>query len=440
MTQEMELRKNRFGLALSGGGYRAAVYHLGTFAKLKELGLLDKVDVISSNSGGSITAGAYGLFGDDYKTFYNKVYNGVQRRNVIKGALTSLRILLPLLLLVSFIVLMIYLLFTSYSWVNLVLLPLIIFIIGKYQYQLLPFGLLNEKMYDRYFFEGSALSKMNKDIDVVINSTNLETGDLFIFSQKYMGDSGYTYNENRDKTEGVFNPTDFPVSRAVAASSCVPFAFSPIKIHVSFFNNSADINKFNPVLVDGGVYDNQGGHRLTHPKSYNRCDFVLVSDAGNKLPFKNVYSNVFALLIRTMDVFMDRVKSFQIAHYLYTDLGVKGSRVAYQSLGWDLEKSIPKFVIALEKGNIDDRLIDAHQINREWIKTKDWDVIKEHLERQIKMNEVLANRYAGHDIDLARSVGTNLTPLSKKKIDALISHSAQMTELQLKLFHPWLIK
>ncbi|UJF33947.1 patatin-like phospholipase family protein [Paenibacillus hexagrammi] len=46
------------GLALSGGGYRASLFHLGVMARLADDGLLNKVRVISSVSGGSII-GAY---------------------------------------------------------------------------------------------------------------------------------------------------------------------------------------------------------------------------------------------------------------------------------------------------------------------------------------------------------------------------------------------
>ena len=49
------------GLALSGGGFRATAFHLGTLKRLRELGLLQKVDVISTVSGGSI-AGAYWVY------------------------------------------------------------------------------------------------------------------------------------------------------------------------------------------------------------------------------------------------------------------------------------------------------------------------------------------------------------------------------------------
>jgi NTE family protein len=61
-----EQKENKLGLALSGGGYRAAAYHIGTFRKLRELELLDKVDVISTNSGGSITGACYSLYHADW--------------------------------------------------------------------------------------------------------------------------------------------------------------------------------------------------------------------------------------------------------------------------------------------------------------------------------------------------------------------------------------
>ena len=45
----------RIGLALSGGGYRAAAYHIGALRALHKLCVLNKVDVISSVSGGSVS-------------------------------------------------------------------------------------------------------------------------------------------------------------------------------------------------------------------------------------------------------------------------------------------------------------------------------------------------------------------------------------------------
>jgi NTE family protein len=51
-------QEKRLGLALSGGGFRAAAFHLGVMRQLKTLGLLDKLDVLSCVSGGSIAGGA----------------------------------------------------------------------------------------------------------------------------------------------------------------------------------------------------------------------------------------------------------------------------------------------------------------------------------------------------------------------------------------------
>ena len=44
MSIEIDGNEKRIGLALSGGGFRAAAYHLGTFRKLQDLALLDKKD------------------------------------------------------------------------------------------------------------------------------------------------------------------------------------------------------------------------------------------------------------------------------------------------------------------------------------------------------------------------------------------------------------
>ena len=49
------------GLCLSGGGYRAMLFHVGALWRLNEVGLLSKLDRISSVSGGSITAGVLGM-------------------------------------------------------------------------------------------------------------------------------------------------------------------------------------------------------------------------------------------------------------------------------------------------------------------------------------------------------------------------------------------
>jgi NTE family protein len=55
------LPKPGMALCLSGGGYRAMLFHLGALWRLNQLGLMKSLARISSVSGGSITAGRLGL-------------------------------------------------------------------------------------------------------------------------------------------------------------------------------------------------------------------------------------------------------------------------------------------------------------------------------------------------------------------------------------------
>lgn len=52
----MNPRTNRLGLALSGGGFRASLYHLGLVRWLRDGGILPRITHITSVSGGSIFA------------------------------------------------------------------------------------------------------------------------------------------------------------------------------------------------------------------------------------------------------------------------------------------------------------------------------------------------------------------------------------------------
>ena len=57
---------NRFGLALSGGGFRAVLYHLGLVRFLRDAGILSRVTHISSVSGGSVIGAHLALNWDRY--------------------------------------------------------------------------------------------------------------------------------------------------------------------------------------------------------------------------------------------------------------------------------------------------------------------------------------------------------------------------------------
>lgn len=60
-TQSSQTTRPKLGLALSGGGFRASLFHIGVLARLAELKVLPRVEVLSTVSGGSIVGAYYYL-------------------------------------------------------------------------------------------------------------------------------------------------------------------------------------------------------------------------------------------------------------------------------------------------------------------------------------------------------------------------------------------
>jgi len=430
------VKNKRFGLALSGGGYRAAAFHIGALKKLNELQLLDRLDVLSTISGGSITGAKYCLHQGSFKEFEEQMIFALSTGNVIKYTLRSRRFLLAaipafLLLLVSII-----LPFTAWAFFSFIPLFVLIFLILKFQFQLLPISAIIEKAYDDLFFKGAALSQMRTVPELAIGATNLQTMRPFTFSKRKMEDSAYA----RYKQPVLFDNRDFPIARAVTASSCVPFAFSPVFIDKLYFKDQSMFDTVEPALVDGGVYDNQGIHKLTQKNSSYACDIIIVSDAGNRLPFREAYHNTFTLLLRTVNVFMVRIKHFQMIQNIYENH--YGREVAYQSLGWDLNDCIPGFYNNLKDRNISDQVLIAHKLPQLWINSPEVyeNDIKAYLEHKCRFNEILARSLPGERLKIIRNIGTNLTCLKKEVVEDMIVHAENLTELQIRLYCPTLFE
>lgn len=229
-------------LCLSGGGYRAMVFHIGVLWRLYETGLLKSIKRISSVSGGSITAGQLALAWGSLKfdsvkgDFVPKVVeplrtfagNTIDAESVILGALLPGSI-----------------------------------------------GDRIAKAYDEHLFHGKTLQDMPDEPRFVINATNVQSGVLWRFMKPYMRD--YRVGEVR-------NPR-IPLAYAVAASSAFPPVLSPYELRLrdSDFEPGTGMDLQRPpfttrvVLTDGGVYDNLGLET-----AWKRHQTVLVSDAGGK--------------------------------------------------------------------------------------------------------------------------------------------------------------
>jgi len=232
-------------LCLSGGGYRAMVFHIGVIWRLYETGLLRDLKRISSVSGGSITAGVLALK-------WNEVTApGVSDRKILEREfVTPLRQLAEETIDASAIVLG-------------VALP----------------GRISDRIasaYEKHLFRGATLQDLPDVPRFVINATNVQSGALWRFMKPYMA----------DYRVGIVDGPSIPLSQAVAASSAFPPVLSPLELRLdpgSFRPGSGLDLQRKPftsrvILTDGGVYDNLGLET-----AWKRYDTILVSDGGGKL-------------------------------------------------------------------------------------------------------------------------------------------------------------
>lgn len=229
-------------LCLSGGGYRAMVFHIGVLWRLYETGVLKSIERISSVSGGSITAGQLALAWRSLK--FDSVAG-----DFVPKLVEPLR---------------------AFAGVTIDAESVIL---GA----LLPGSVGDRiaKAYDEHLFHGKTLQDMPDEPRFVINATNVQSGALWRFMKPYMRD--YRVGEVR-------NPR-IPLAYAVAASSAFPPVLSPYELRLkdSDFEPGTGMDLQRPpfttrvVLTDGGVYDNLGLET-----AWKRHQTVLVSDAGGK--------------------------------------------------------------------------------------------------------------------------------------------------------------
>ena len=180
-------------LSFSGGGTRAAAFSYGILEELarteveiegKKGRLLDQVDMISGVSGGSFTAGYYGLFGDRiFQDFESKFL----KKN-IQGDLAARTLLNPI------------------NW----------FRLSSSNFDRSD---LAAEYYDKYVFEGGTFGDMaaRKGPVISINATEMTYGIRFGFDQ--------------DMFNAICSDLPkFPVARAAAASSAVPMLLTPVSL------------------------------------------------------------------------------------------------------------------------------------------------------------------------------------------------------------------
>lgn len=234
------------------------------------------------------------------------------------------------------------------------------------------------------------------------------------------------------------------------ASSCVPFAFSPIRMPEKY-------KRYNhykcPLLVDGGLYDNQGTYELTESSDRNmHAKYIIVSNAGNTELTDQWVTNIPLMLVLTSNILMKRIERMQSRYNMFETDNIK-RRIANSALSYEIsERIIRGFVRGIKNGNVAGELYSHHSITEEEaqkikrvfysndaedIAFIDSVILK--IKQNIDWDHLEKIKPSLEEIKTAKKVGTNLIGLSQKKIDSLIKFAEWMTTVQVKLYLPNLL-
>jgi NTE family protein len=268
---EREGRTEKLGLCLSGGGYRAMLFHLGSLWRLNECRLLHSLDRVSSVSGGSIVAGVLGSrwntlqFEDEVaRNFASEIVRPIQR-------LASTTIDIPVAL-----------------------------------QRLVGLRIFRDPLaayYNKLLFRGRTLQDLPDRPNFVFNATNLQSRSLWRYTKSY------TWHYGAGLAQSL--PTD-ELAVVVAASSSFPPFLSPLrkKLKRDDWKPTGDAAQaFLPwvVLSDGGIYDNLGLEVLLQ-----RSQTILVSDGGATIrPKNNVLGFWPTQLYRVLQIIDNQVRTLR---------------------------------------------------------------------------------------------------------------------------------
>lgn len=264
-TEKKALKE--IALSLSGGGYRAAAFHLGTLEMLDRLGLLPAVTVLSTISGGTITGATYAAAlaeGLSFERFYAKLYGFLRDKNVITTALANLQ--------------------KSVFINQTVAMPSLIRAAANVYAADDLLG--NKTLAFLLEAEDSPLQEL------AFNATDFRTGNSFRFQKSR--NPGVTTGNNFAPVSAEVNSL-IRLADIVAASSCFPSGFEPIRFPSDFV--WGDGEKLNGVrealgerfsddipLMDGGIFDNQGIDSIenVYRRKGDEISLYIISDTSQR--------------------------------------------------------------------------------------------------------------------------------------------------------------
>jgi len=247
----------RIGLALSGGGSRAAAFHLGCLRALHDFNLLDRVEVVSAISGGALLAAtwAYGppQFTDFDALATDLLRRGVQRQliaralspvGLVRGATSTARVILP----------------------------------GRRDSKIRTWNRTEAfaRYLDEILFPNARLDRPTRPgRAVVLTATDLRTGAAVRFGSKVSSCSRY----------GPITDT-VTLGTAVASSAAYPLLLPAVERRWTFTTRDGASRTETVMLSDGGIFDNLGlsvlqpGRSAAHTDHAYDVTHVISCDAG----------------------------------------------------------------------------------------------------------------------------------------------------------------
>lgn len=303
-----EKLEDAVGLCLSGGGFKAAIFHLGALERLNELGLLLSIDRISSVSGGSITAGWLGL-------------NWAKLATTSTGAKP-----------------------VAAGFDALIKKPLLRFAMSAdVDVSSVVEGIFSPKdsgaerlsaAYAKHLFGKATLA----DLPAARNASGQRIAPSFkinatSFQHNSLWRMGRDYIANYEV--GLFPNPAISLADAVAASSAFPPVLSPMKLDLRGLTVRTGTEgplfkppySTRPLVLDGGLYDNLGLETV-----WKRCKTILVSNAGDPFPVDPSPATDWLSQPRRVISMMHRNEENHRLRWLISMAGARQRKVALWSL------------------------------------------------------------------------------------------------------------
>lgn len=319
------------GLALSGGGVRAAAFHAGVLRYLAEQGLLDKVVHVSSVSGGTLFVGMVFQYGNYQWPGSDKYLRDVLPH--VRHTLTTQSLQCSAILRLAF---------NPLNWR---------FILSRANVLAQAIrGLWDVKV---------PLSALRGIPVWSINCTTGETGRRYRFKNGTMGDYELGYAD----------VVDFGLAKAMAISAAFPGGIGPLTIKVKNFQWTKrkywEAQKSEPYqppfshlhLYDGGIYDNLGIEPMFDVGKQSlkkdetlpsQISYLLVSDGGAPFAREGIPHPLNPVRFkRIADIAFDQCRALRVRAFM-SFLKKAPAAGAYVGIGAHAVSTIKNFATGQE--------------------------------------------------------------------------------------------